>query len=487
MLILSPKDGDDDGGEADAKDDDDDSTTGATAEKLKVALPAILARTMNFSTGDNAADDEDAEEDQEMTEEDRLTQAAARLISTHVTFIADTGGGDSQLAEKVAATAAGSYQCKEHGVPMGKGTVLMLFDPANMTETTSHPHLRKAQVSQQMVDRVINVGSMARAITRTGTTESGSCDDNQIVCGEDLWLIFDGGRQIQTTLMKPFKRFSSKMTLNVVLTYDEDAVLANIGRVTTMTSLRCTENMYLVAAEGWSVPRKSHLHYKGSNYSDQLGPIVVDSWDADSTWSLSRKEKKGVMGRYRVDTGGAVDSGLSSTSKWKTKETEPVWFHAKPYLFAEEIVYSYIGKAIVDFSPSSGHFAMVAMRKRLPYCGVTCTEVHSEELLKHLLVRVKAAMVDKDDPLFKPEFDVQTTPATKRQKIAAESTGKSTGDHTGDGDKSNKRKGQHQSSANKKDSAGKDVGSEKKNLMSQLQKMMAGEDGNGAGRHDWKA
>eukprot|EP00969_Alexandrium_andersonii_P354296 15441850-Alexandrium_andersonii.AAC.1 len=88
-----------------------------------------------------------------MSIDDKLTQAAARLINTHVALIPDKGGADGSLAEAVAATKAGSFLCKDHGISPGRGSVLLILDPASMTESSSHPHLRKAQVSQQLVDR----------------------------------------------------------------------------------------------------------------------------------------------------------------------------------------------------------------------------------------------------------------------------------------------------------------------------------------------
>ena len=135
-------------------------------------------------------------------------------------------------------------------------------------------------------------------------------------------------------------------------------------------------------------------------------------------WKLSRKDKKNLMGRFRVDAGGPVDPGLAGTSKWKTKEEEPVWFYQKPYKLCESLCHAYYAKAIVDFSPASGQFAMVAMRKRLPYVGITCSEMHTQELLKYLLVQMKAAKTDPKDPLYDETLveDKCETPPGKKPK-----------------------------------------------------------------------
>ena len=358
-------------------------------------------------------DDENSDEEIALRSEDKLGQAVSRLISTHIVFMADKGGADSALAQQLSETQALKFQAKDRNIPAGKGCCLIIVDPANMTESTSHPHLRKAQVPQQIIDRAANVGLMARAITRTGVSD---IDPAEMFGTDDVWLLFDGGRQIENVLLKPFRKATSKTKVPITLTYDEDSMLANIGRVTVMGSLRCTETMYLLAAAEWSCPRRAHLHYKGSNYSDQLGPIMVDSWEADTTWKMPRKEKKAMMGRFKIEAGGAVDAGLASTSKWKLREEEPVWFHQKPYALCEEFAHSYFAKSIVDFSPAGGQFALVAMRKRIPYVGITCSEAHSAELLKHLQTVVRAAMTDPEDSLYKADLDTASPPAKTGKK-----------------------------------------------------------------------
>ena len=83
----------------------------------------------------------------------------------------------------------------------------------------------------------------------------------------------------------------------------------------------------------------------------------------------TRKEKKAIMGHFKGDPGGAVDTGLCATSKWKNRDREPVWFHQRPREFAQEFVKGYFVKNIIDFSPHSGPWAMAALALRLLYVG----------------------------------------------------------------------------------------------------------------------
>ena len=142
----------------------------------------------------------------------------------------------------------------------------------------------------------MNVGMIARNLVRTGKNDGeGSLGD------DDVWVLFDGGRQIESALQKPFRKIAKKSKILINLAYDEDSMLANIGRVTTMGSLKCTETMLLVSSDQWSCPRRNHINYPGSNYSDQLGPIIVDTWEDDAIWKMVRKEKKVGIEPFFVD------------------------------------------------------------------------------------------------------------------------------------------------------------------------------------------
>ena len=83
----------------------------------------------------------------------------------------------------------------------------------------------------------------------------------------------------------------------------------------------------------------------------------------------SRKEKKAIMGHFKGDAGGSVDSGLAANSKWKNRDREPVWFNQRPREFCKEFVKGYYGKSILDFSPNSGPWALAALAARLHYTG----------------------------------------------------------------------------------------------------------------------
>ena len=133
----------------------------------------------------------------------------------------------------------------------------------------------------------------------------------------------------------------------------------------------------------------------------------VESWDDDGCWKLARKDKKLVFGRFKVELGGAVDEGLAKNSKWRNREVGPVFFHQKPYTVCFDLASGFFARSVVDFTAHSGPWALVCLRKRIPYVGVTCSDRHSELLPDCLITDVKKALQDPDDPLHKPEFAVK--------------------------------------------------------------------------------
>lgn len=76
---------------------------------------------------------------------------------------------------------------------------------------------------------------------------------------------------------------------------------------------------------------------------------------------------------------------------------------------------------------------MVAMRKRIPYVGITCSDLHSTELFKHILLKVKAAMADPDDSLYRAELnhvEGGDEPKTKKTRTS-DASGSSSGGKAG--------------------------------------------------------
>ena len=79
------------------------------------------------------------------------------------------------------------------------------------------------------------------------------------------------------------------------------------------------------------------------------------------------------------------------------KDSEPVFFHEKPPSVPEQLISDYFIRGIVDFTPGSGVWAHQAIRKNLPYVGVTCSDDHYNGVQRWLLKCLQRGIEDASD------------------------------------------------------------------------------------------
>jgi len=81
---------------------------------------------------------------------------------------------------------------------------------------------------------------------------------------------------------------------------------------------------------------------------------------------------------------------------------QPVFWHSTPPEMAEEFIHGFMGDggAVIDLTPGDGKWALMALRHRKPYMGVTFTKHHKEALGNRLDHLIFNAMQDEKDPLF---------------------------------------------------------------------------------------
>ena len=190
-------------------------------------------------------------------------KAVIRLVDSHIVLIADKGGPDSVLAEKIAETVACKFSVAAEGFA-GKGHVLLNLDPANIGESTAHPHLRKPPCNQDLVNRYVSVGLMARSLCEEGTASTAN------IMEHDCWTLFEGGRAIDSMLLKGFKGPDGKMIKKskfvLTVTFDEQSIIDNIGRATQMGSISCTDRCIMTPRDELSLPRRNRTNYKGDTF-----------------------------------------------------------------------------------------------------------------------------------------------------------------------------------------------------------------------------
>ena len=190
-------------------------------------------------------------------------KAVVRLIDSHIVLIPDKGGPDLVLAEAIAQTAACKYSVAAEGYA-GKGHVLINVDPSNIGESSSHPHLRNPPCNQDIVNRCVNVGLMARSLCEEGMAST------EKIMEHDCWLLFEGGRNIENMLLKGFKgpdgRMIKKSKFVLTVTFDEQSIIDNIGRATQMGSISCTDRCIMTTRDELSLPRRNRTNYKGDTF-----------------------------------------------------------------------------------------------------------------------------------------------------------------------------------------------------------------------------
>ncbi len=155
---------------------------------------------------------------------------------------------------------------------------------------------------------------------------------------------------------------------------------------------------------------KQRIHFNGSNAGEHIGPVAWPAWGEADVWRLSTGEKQAVIGNNRVSTAPAAD-GEGVTEPHFTEEggkttpcSEPVFFHAAPLVFHEEMLHDYNLAALVDLTPGDGMRALAAIKSRIPYVGVAFGEAHREGLFAWLRRNVLACFQREGDALYRAEF-----------------------------------------------------------------------------------
>ena len=144
----------------------------------------------------------------------------------------------------------------------------------------------------------------------------------------------------------------------------------------------------------------------GSTRGNVIGPLDKPIWsDTALVWNVPYKLKKAILGDNNLPLpGGACPVEHEGEGPPRQVDMLPTFFHEGPCELAKEVVHFLQAVAIYDMSPASGHFAMEAVRHRVPYTGVCLTETHKDELMKRLVSQTVNAMSNSNDKLYDAAF-----------------------------------------------------------------------------------
>ena len=184
--------------------------------------------------------------------------------------------------------------------------------------------------------------------------------------------------------------------------YTQDSVEARMDRNRTQTGLDLVEAVHFYTTEPLDLKFQARkIVPKQSTRANFIGPLAFPAYtEMDKVWSIRQGEKKGLYSQSNLPLPGGkcpIEHN-KETTRIKSWEIVPAFYHEGPEALATELAHAVGAKAIIDLTPGSGHWAMYAIRNRIPYIGLVFTDQHSRMLHQKLVSdSLKAMMVSNDE------------------------------------------------------------------------------------------
>ena len=371
------------GEEVDTGEAEDEQTAEATAARL-VTEASVSA---NLSVAEQLLLAVPEDERQTSDKAAKLSvgiRIAERRVQAQVALLVDSDDANA-LASNLKATLAS----QSRGDVEQKRYVAIILDAKVLCESGSQakyrvPPTRNAQV-KRLLDAVLS------------TRPEGDLEEADILVG------LDGGKagewEDAKVLQKylPSKRYGC-MKETVIYTYD--SVVGRLERASKQP-LELTESVYyLNVAKEFAFKVQPRLHTSGSTRGNVIGPLArPELTDASQLWLVPYEQKKRIVGAENLPLPGGSCPTHHEAEKKRTSAAEllPTFWHEGPWALTEEIAHALCPAAILDLSPGGGHFAMYAIRHRVPYTGIVLTQEHQECLRKRLVSRTITGMCDHND------------------------------------------------------------------------------------------
>jgi len=343
-------------------------------------------------------------------------ERVANLYRAHIALSSAEPAG---LREALLATPAGKVQGAT-GKFFNKYVVVML-DHKLLGEASSRPLQRLPAFSQTDVHQLYEV---VRARFETETVKTG--DDQQVAAQEvlrtrrggvsvgqlpegDLHIVLDGGRDGGEG--KPLFYFMGRMNkvIRKFTVYKTTAsATSRMQRVRpAFGTMRLTERMHVISKTAPKLPVMNFLHYPDLNSSgDVVGPVKLPK--PDQMWSLPWPLKKLVLADAIQSSGDRPDLGEDPEEiKWRAdaranNSSEPVFFHALPVEFFEDMFRVLQAAAVIDLTAGDGAAAVAAAKLRLLYFGLTLSADHEQQLAARIKQQLINAMATEGDALYEP-------------------------------------------------------------------------------------
>ena len=190
---------------------------------------------------------------------------------------------EKEMGELLGKTAAAQVRGS------GKSFVGVLFDPAQWGEAITNPHIRVCPLNTQYLKLFLG------AVLRNRDAQQLS------IHSRDLFIYFDsflGGNVAKW--LGAFQTGTGdamvKQAFTVFVSYDEDSLRLRRQYVkANTTTFQQIEQMSLVTAENFGdcMQKQNRKHFKGSNFGNKLGDVLLESTQV--LWCMTLKDHKGKM------------------------------------------------------------------------------------------------------------------------------------------------------------------------------------------------
>ena len=216
------------------------------------------------------------------TEADDKESHAKRHLASHMVLEVEGSQSQSQLAQSLAKHALVKANTKGHE-PMG-GNVLIIFDVNGYGETVTAPHIRRPQLSTDVLRKLLRSLNLAR---------HGVADPPMVPEGE-IHLVVNGGRQNNAVFSKmygvgpgvrgrrPDPGTGATVCRQTTLLFNETSVKTRKVRLAKgrLAVVKCTQGLLTWYNTNTSIPSRPHKFFpETTNAGDTYGPIALEAWE----------------------------------------------------------------------------------------------------------------------------------------------------------------------------------------------------------------
>ena len=313
---------------------------------------------------------------------DNKARGTLRDIKGVVTLIPEPKTAD-ELTQFMKDSTAGQVRAKGKFCHTG-----CILDGKLLCECGSQGKYRHPPTRQTQLTKLLSAFVQARG---------GELDANDCV------VAMDGskGKDFEDKLGKAFQNVHIETQKQFAI-YTYESVQARLERDHGGV-LDLMETIHLLSLSPLNIDKRPRKHCEDQNTrGNVIGPLAVPPYiDSEANWQLPLNAKKMLFGAANLPLpGGPCPVAHEKSRAPRQFDMVPAFYHEGPYVLDSEINHTLRFQAIIDLTPASGHWAMIAIREHIPYFGVCFTQEHVDLLYSRLVTRCLAAKLDANDAMY---------------------------------------------------------------------------------------